>query len=429
MIGRKIKEYIEHNRLFDKSDKLLVALSGGADSVALLHLLIELGYICEAAHCNFQLRGEESERDMQFVIDLCNILHIPLHLKRFETTYHAQSKHISIEMAARELRYEWFEKVRTESSARYIAVAHHKDDQAETVLLNLIRGTGISGLIGMRPINGTIVRPFLAVSRAEIISYLDHRKFNYITDSTNLVDDYTRNKLRLNIIPLLADINPSVIDTIYKNSQNLHEAFLLYQKGIADGKKRVMTTSGISIQALSKEVSPQALLHEILSPKGFNPSQIHEILIGIDGQPGKTFIGQDGWILVKDREELILTKKREDDTPPFTLFTKHIKMNKDFEITKNKNIAYIDSDKLKGTPYLRKWKQGDYFVPFGMKGRKLLSNYMTDRKFSLVQKENQWVLCSEENIIWMVGERLDNRYCIDENTTNVSIFSINQPII
>ena len=315
MIGRKIKEYIEHNRLFDKSDKLLVALSGGADSVALLHLLIELGYICEAAHCNFQLRGEESERDMQFVIDLCNFLHIPLHLKRFETTHHAQSKHISIEMAARELRYEWFEKVRNETNARCIAVAHHKDDQAETVLLNLIRGTGINGLTGMRPINGAIVRPFLAVSRAEIISYLDHKQFNYITDSTNLVDDYTRNKLRLNIIPLLTEINPSVIDTIYKNSQNLHEAFLLYQKGIADGKERVMTTNGISIEALSKEVSPQALLHEILSPKGFNPSQIHEILVSIDGQPGKTFVGQDGWILVKDREQLILTKKSEDDNP------------------------------------------------------------------------------------------------------------------
>ena len=395
MIRRKIKEYIERNKLFEQKDKLLVALSGGADSVALLYLLVDLGYSCEAMHCNFQLRGDESERDQQFVVDLCRQLNVPLYLKRFETTQYAQLHRISIEMAARDLRYGWFESVRQETAARFIAVAHHKDDQAETVLLNLIRGTGIGGLVGMRPVNGFIVRPMLDCSRTEIISYLESNAFNYVVDSTNLQDDYTRNKLRIHLLPMLAEINPSIADTLCRNAEHMADAYAIYQQGIAEGIERVVMDRGISIVNLKNEPSPRALLHEILSPKGFNSSTIAEIVACLDAQSGKMFYGLDGWVLIKDREYLLLSQKSENDEPPFMLTVKQVQMDETFQVIKSKNVACLDVDKLTSEPYLRKWQAGDCFQPFGMKGRKLVSDYMTDRKFSRLQKDAQWVLCCE----------------------------------
>lgn len=245
MIEQQVIRYIEKEQLFSQNSKILVALSGGADSVALLRILHSLAYDCEAAHCNFHLRGKESDRDEMFVHRLCQQYNIPLHTVDFNTTRYAEEKRISIEMAARELRYEWFEKKRMECHADKIAVAHHQDDSIETMLLNLIRGTGITGLLGIRPINGYIVRPLLCVSREEIICYLQSIGQEYVTDSTNLEDEYTRNKIRLHLLPLMQEINPAIKNSLTTTSNHLNEVATLYNKGISEAKNRVITPEGI----------------------------------------------------------------------------------------------------------------------------------------------------------------------------------------
>lgn len=424
MLERRVKQFIEQEKLFSDRDKIIVALSGGADSVALLHLLTGLGYLCEAAHCNFQLRGEESDRDEAFVTQLCLDKNIFLHKTCFDTTTYASTHKISIEMAARELRYDWFEKIRKENGAGFIAVAHHKDDQTETVLLNLLRGTGINGMTGMRPRNGMIVRPLLTVSREDILEYLSTLNYSFVTDSTNLQDEYTRNKLRLNIIPQFEEINPSFKESVSKTSEFLYQALLVYQKGIEDGKKRVYNNHRISIEALLNEPSPEALLYEILFPLGFNSEQIKDVFETLNKQSGKRFRSNKNWEIIKDRSYLFIEEINIQDSPEFKISFTTQSYNNDFIIPKDKEIACFDSDKIHNKLYMRKWEKGDSFVPFGMKGRKLLSDFMTDLKFSVTEKEKQWLLCCGEDIIWVIGQRTDNRFRIDEHTKQVTICKI-----
>ena len=232
MFKRDVEKFIDQKSLFERRDKVLVALSGGADSVALLRVLHALGYQCECAHCNFHLRGEESNRDEAFVQQLCQKFDIPLHVTHFDTTDYAHTKRISIEMAARELRYQWFETLRQSIGASVIAVAHHRDDSVETFLLNLIRGTGINGLKGIAPKNGYVVRPLLQESRENILDYLQHLNQEYVTDSTNLQDEYMRNKIRLNLLPLMKELNPSVSESIAATTERLADAALIYNKEI-----------------------------------------------------------------------------------------------------------------------------------------------------------------------------------------------------
>ena len=236
MLKRKVRQYIERLKLLKSGDKTLVALSGGADSVALLRVLLELGYACETAHCNFHLRGEESDRDEAFVKDLCDKLKITLHIQHFDTLREAEEKGISVEMAARELRYSWFEELRKQTGCEQIAVAHHQDDSIETFLLNIIRGTGIKGLRGIQPKNGLVIRPLLCVSHEEILDYLKYLKQPFVTDSTNLQPDYTRNKIRLELLPMLESINPSVRQSILQTSGHLNEAYLIYNSEIEQGE-------------------------------------------------------------------------------------------------------------------------------------------------------------------------------------------------
>lgn len=420
MIRHRVANYIKKEGLFTLTDKILVALSGGADSVALLRLLQSGGYTCEAAHCNFQLRGEESYRDESFVRQICKTLNTPLHVAHFNTIEYAEEKHISIEMAARELRYQWFEAQRNSCDAAVIAVAHHQDDSVETMLLNLIRGTGINGLLGIRPKNGNVVRPLLCVTREEIISYLHSIGQGYVTDSTNLEDEYTRNKIRLNLLPLMQEINPSVKESLLTTSNYLNEAALIYYKGIAEGRERVSTPAGIQITALLNEPAPGALLFEILHPLGFNSAQTQDILFSLKGQSGKQFIGKD-WRVIKDRDLLLIeeNKKALTPAPPFTLTKEEFAYSPNFLIPGDKETACFDADKLNGTLTIRKWQPGDRFIPFGMRGRKRISDYLTDRKFSLSRKEQQWVLCCDKEIAWLIGERIDNRFRIDETTKRI----------
>ena len=425
MIQQRVIQYIEKEHLFSSNDKILVALSGGADSVALLCVLHTAGYPCEAAHCNFHLRGEESNRDELFVRQLCRKYGIHLHTIDFNTTQYATEKRISIEMAARELRYNWFEKIKKECKANVIAVAHHQDDSVETMLLNLIRGTGITGLLGIRPRNGAIVRPLLCINREEIIRYLQQIGQDFVTDSTNLEDEYTRNKIRLHLLPLMQEINPSVKNSLIETSNYLNDVATIYNKVIDEPKKKIITPEGIRIDALLDAPTPETLLFETLHPLGFNSAQIKDIASSLHGQPGKQFISKE-WRVIKDRNLLLLESIRPEDgtTLPYQLIKEEREYSPDFQIPRDKKTACFDADKLTEEIHCRKWRTGDTFIPFGMKGRKKVSDYLTDRKFSISQKERQWVLCCGERIAWLIGERTDNRFRIDETTKRVIIYKI-----
>ena len=425
MIQQRVTKYIEKEHLFSPDDKILVALSGGADSVALLYILHTAGYHCEAAHCNFHLRGKESDRDELFVRQLCERMEIHLHTIDFNTTQYATEKHISIEMAARELRYQWFEKIRKECQADVVAVAHHQDDSIETILLNLIRGTGITGLLGIRPRNGTIVRPLLCINREEIIRYLQNIGQDYVTDSTNLEDEYTRNKIRLNLLPLMQEINPSVKNSLIETSIHLNDVATIYNKVIDEAKTRIITPEGIRIDALLDEPAPDAFLFETLHPLGFNSAQIKDIANSLHGQSGKQFVSKE-WRVIKDRNLLLLETIQPEDGPalPYQLIKEEREFTPDFRIPREKETACFDADKLNEEIHCRKWQAGDTFIPFGMTGKKKISDYLTDRKFSISQKERQWVLCCGERIAWLIGERTDNRFRIDETTKRVIIYKI-----
>ena len=425
----KVAKYIQQKELMSEGAKVLVAISGGADSVALLIVLKRLGYDCEALHCNFHLRGEESLRDEMFVRDLCKREGVKLTVVHFDTATYAAEKGISIEMAAREQRYEAFENHRKECGATAIAVAHHRNDSAETMLLNLVRGTGLKGLHGIQPKNGYVVRPLLCVERNEIVEYLKWRGAGYVTDSTNLESEFTRNRIRLQIIPLLQEINPSIIESLAATAERLGEAEKVYAKGIEEGIARVKNGNIIELAALEREPSPQALLHEILRPIGFNGSQVNDILQSMDGESGRTFTGKH-WQVVKDRTALIITPNEDccinAELPcNGTVETAHGRLlctTAEFcgTIERKKEIATIDCDKVQMPLTLRNREEGDRFTPFGMRGSKLVSDYLTDRKKSLIDKQRQLVVTDATGkIVWLVGERLAACGAVDGSTKSV----------
>lgn len=426
----RIGKYIVKNMLLSPGSKVLVALSGGADSVALLVVLMKLGYRCEAMHCNFHLRGEESNRDELFVTELCARHNVPLHTVHFDTTAYAKKQGISIEMAARELRYAAFEERRAKIGAEAIAVAHHRDDSAETLLLNLLRGTGIKGLCGIQPKNGYIVRPLLCVGRADIIDYLKWRNETFVTDSTNLTNDYTRNKIRLDIIPRLAEINPSVIESLAATANRLRETEQIYNKAIKEATSRVMSGNTINISALKKETAPQTLLHEILSPLGFNSTQVANISEAIESEGCREVTNRE-WRIIKERDTLLIVPNEEQeeyiltlpaegciDTGRGTLLIEQLSF--DGNIPKESNRAMLDTSKLKKPLVIRSARKGDRFAPYGMRGTKLVSDYLTDRKKSIIDKRQQLVVTDATGaIVWLVGERPAAPYCVKNSTKEV----------
>ena len=426
----KVERYIDEHKLLKQGDNVLVALSGGADSVALLVVLRRLGYNCEAIHCNFHLRSEESNRDEQFTKELCRRLDVVLHIVHFDTTRYAKERGISIEMAAREQRYTAFEEQRAKSGAQVIAVAHHRDDSAETVLLNLTRGTGIRGLRGIQPKNGHIIRPLLCVGRDEIVDYLEWRGEKYVTDSTNLTSDYTRNKIRLELIPKLAEINPSILSTLAATAQRISEAEKIYRNAIEESIKRVKDNNRICIEKLTKEIAPTTILHEILSPLGFNSSQVEDISASMNTEGSKFFHATE-WIVLKDRKELIITKRDNIEQKEFILPEDGVvetglgvlsitRTTFNGEIPKQRNIATIDAEKIELPLTLRNTRNGDRFAPFGMRGTKLVSDYLTDRKKSLIEKQAQLVVCDNKGeIVWVVNERPSACCCINEKSKNI----------
>lgn len=434
-----IRTYIEKYQLLTEGKPILVGLSGGADSVALCGLLVRLGYSCIAAHCNFHLRGDESLRDEQFACDFAASLSLPFCKTDFDTNVYAAERQISTEMAARELRYEWFEKMRGEWGAQAIAVAHHRDDSVETLLLNLVRGTGIRGLGGIRPKNGYIVRPLLGISRKDILEWLSEQNYSYVTDSTNLSDAYTRNFIRLRVLPLLEEINPSVRQAIARTTEHLSAAELLYLRVVEEARCRVMETEGqLAISTLMRYPAPETILYELLKPYGFGRQVVDDVYASLQGESGKIFFSSTHR-LIKDRDYLllspILSEERRmyildsdegDWQVPIELSCRKLVITKEFEIRKDKCVAYFDYDKLNFPLKLRKWEDGDWFVPFGMNGRKKLSDYFSDHKFDRLQKEQIWLLCSGDNILWLIGERADNRFRIDNKTKRILVVNFFQ---
>lgn len=427
---RRIADCIHSHRLITEGDTVLVALSGGADSVALLRILLVLGVRCEAMHCNFRLRGEESERDERFVRLLCQQLNVPLHVISFDTRTYAREHRISIEMAARDLRYDYFAALRRQQSAASIAVAHHRDDNIETLLLNLIRGTGIHGLTAIRYRNGDIIRPLLDVSRQEILDYLGVLKQSYVTDSTNLEDDVHRNKLRLNVMPLLRELNPAVDNTLQQTISRMTDAALIYDEAIKEMKQRVQHGLVIRTKELRKETAPRTLLYELLKPYGFTSAQSAEVYEQLNGTSGRVY-ESNSWCLLRDRDKLLLRSKSENFTcycpvlplqgtvkvaPGMQFIIRRIDVGEGYEIKRSRQVLCADWEKLHFPLSLRTVVKGDRFCPFGMKGSKLVSDYLTDAKHSVFEKEHQLVVCSNTDIVWLVGERADNRFRIDNKT-------------
>lgn len=419
----KVADFIAKHQLLTHDGLHIVALSGGADSVALLRLLIDLGYRVEAAHCNFHLRGDESNRDEQFVKNLCQLHNVPLHLIHFDTAEYASIHQVSIEMAARELRYRYFEQLRQDIGADTICVAHHRDDAVETLLMNLLRGSGIHGLTGIRPSNGHIVRPLLGVSRQEIEEYLHSIGQDYVTDSTNLQPDVLRNKLRLQLIPLLEQLSPGASENIARSAFYLSEAEKVYNDGIAHNLGENM------VSAIKSSPSPLCLLHEWLSPHGFNRTQIEQILASLDGESGREFTSPTHTLVI-DRDQLVLEPV---STPMKPLIIPEpgnyrlsegkllkIQSTEDINISKLTDCATLDQEKILFPLTVRPVQSGDVFCPFGMEGRKLVSDFLTDRKLSILEKRRQLVVTDASgSILWLVGLRTDHRYRVTDQTTAI----------
>lgn len=439
-IRNAVGQYIRKESLFSLPDKIIVGLSGGADSVVMLSILHKLGYQCIAAHCNFHLRGEESMRDEEFSEALAVSLGIPFYKIDFDTVETAKQRGISIEMAARDLRYEWFEQLRQEVNAAFIAVAHHQNDNIETLLLNLTRGTGIAGISGIKPKNNFIVRPLLCISRKEIEEYASAEDLEYITDSTNLEDIYIRNKIRLNLLPLLETMNPAIRTALLQTIHNLNEANKVYTSSIKASKQEIFRRNkqSIHIPTLLQCPSPESVLFEILKEYGFNKEVVKEIEQAIESQSGKEFYSPL-YRLIKDREYLFLTVRTEKETAlpiysikaedssikqPIALSISYQAVDNNFRINKEKKFAYFDADKLSFPLTIRKWREGDAFIPFGMKGQQKLSDYFNNNKFSKLDKEQAWLLCSGKDIIWLINHRSDERYRIDKTTKKACIIKL-----
>ena len=394
----------------------------------------ELGYRIEAAHCNFHLRGEESERDELFCEKLCLQEEIPFHQAHFDTREYASLHHVGIEMAARELRYSYFEQLRKDLNADGICVAHHQEDSVETFFINLLRGTGLHGLTGISPKNGHVIRPLLCVKRDDIEQYLKDKNQPYVTDSTNLKADVIRNQVRLQLIPVLKDIHPSAQDNILRTLSRLKEAEKLFDIGLDQVAKECVIKRDDDTLTIDYTLVRQYeyVLFHLLSPFGFTPSQIENIALYDGERTGK------GWesgthAAVIDRERLVVYRKISNRKPMLipeegkyvftqdeTLSFKIDLRGADFSISRHHDIVCVDADVVKFPLTIRYVETADRFMPFGMNGTKLVSDYMTDRKKSLYDKQRQLVVTDAQgNIIWLVDERIDHRYRLTGDTQHV----------
>lgn len=437
MLFNNFKTHTTQNLSFLNNSKLLIAISGGIDSVVLAHLCSNLDLDFALAHCNFNLRGKESDADEDFVLKLSEDLKVETFIQRFDTEAYANENKSSIQMAARELRYEWFNDLAQQLDFDYILTAHHADDNLETFLINFTRGTGINGLTGIPLINGNIVRPLLPFSRAQIEAYAKTENIQWREDSSNASDKYLRNKLRHQVIPVLKEINPQLLTSFKNTLENLNDTTDIIEESLDAVLKRAITdmdNNGISFKAIQfkKLNNPKAYLYEMFKDYGF--TEWNDVVNLLDAETGK-YVTSNTHKLTKHRELIILSdlidksNKKENvtlslskhqiessdalfETPIGNLSFKEVSNSS--EVTKN--TIFIDKEKLKFPVKLRLWQKEDMFYPSGMKGKKKVSKYLKDEKLKPSEKQNTWVLTSENKIIWIIGKRADQRFKVSNNT-------------
>lgn len=425
----KLQNHISTNFPFLKGKKLLLAISGGIDSMVLLDLFSKLQFEIGIAHCNFQLRGNESNEDEMFVKVKSERLKVKSHFERFETEKHTKENKLSIQQAARELRYNWFEELMTTEGYDFLLTAHHLDDSLETFLINFTRGTGIEGLTGIPAVNGKIVRPLLIFSREEIENYTQENKIEWREDSSNASEKYFRNKIRHKIVPILKELNPSLLESFQQTTDNLKQTKELAQENIEAKWEEITTVSNdatiLCIEKIKALKNHRSYLYSWLQPYGFTAwKDINDLL---EAQSGKQILS-DNYRLIKDRNQLILTSKETNISEEFLIQDTDTSINFPINLSfcnlsyistpKNTSI-FVDYDKLKFPLILRKWKEGDYFYPSGMNGKKKVSKYFKDQKFSLIDKENTWILCSQDDIIWIINHRADERFIANKKSKNI----------
>lgn len=428
----KFQKYYKDNKLFNQADKVLLTVSGGKDSMAMLYLFKAANLKFGVAHCNFQLRGEEANKDELFVQEYCKVNAIKFYSIAFNTDEYAQENGISIQMAARYLRYIWFEKIRKGDNYNYIATAHHKNDVAETMLFNLTKGTGLAGLHGIRNKRDKIIRPLLCFDSVEIETYIKENNVSFRQDQSNANTKYTRNAIRHTIIPELEKINPSFIETIVTASDQFSELEEIVNQKIEEEKNKLFVkgNNGFKIDIeLLKALSPlKTYLYYFLKPFNFNGADVLDIINGLDGQSGQVFYSSTHQI-VKDRTHLLLNEVIETESESleiksikdFPFDCKLVDNSEELSFQKLSNFAYLDADKIQFPMQIRNWKEGDVFQPFGMKGKKKVSDFLIDNKVSIVNKKQVKVLVQNKEIVWLIGYRISDKYKTRASTNRVLI--------
>jgi tRNA(Ile)-lysidine synthase len=434
---QEFKKFIANNNIIKPDDKILLAVSGGIDSMVMTHLFLYCGYKIGMAHCNFSLRARESDKDEEFVKKYAKEHKIPFFSKRFETKKFAKENGLSVQMAARDLRYGWFEEIRKLNDYDLVAVAHNLNDNIETLIINLTRGTGLAGLSGMRIISKKIIRPLLFATRQDIIGYSTRYHILYREDKSNADIKYTRNKIRHHVIPVLKEINPSIETTLNETAERfigINEIVAEYiqklKENISEQSEEITT---FSIDLLKEHIGNKAVLFELFKPFGIANVQLNDLLKVIKGKTGGQIFTETHRI-IKNRKEIIVSGEESRKETSFLIETVHgfkkvpgiesaeyITINDNFEIQTDASAACIDSEKISFPILIRKWKPGDYFFPLGMKQKKKLSDYFIDNKYSILEKENKFILESDGKIVWIVGDRIDNRFKITRSTKKALI--------
>ena len=433
------KQYNERHALFSHQDKILLTVSGGVDSMVMLSLFVEGGYNIGVAHCNFNLRGAESDGDEATVEAAAKAYGVPYYCKQFDTTAEMEQSGESMEMVARRLRYEWFDELSREHGYTSIAIAHHIDDSIETFFINLFRGTGLRGLTGITRQRGNIIRPLLFAERREILEYAVSHKIPFREDSSNRSQKYLRNKIRIGMLPMIREINPRFTSIMRGNLYHLTDAERFIEAGISKIKETVLEHCDNDIDrihtTLIEEHFPQEfVIYEILNSQyGFKGDVVVELYKALQkSDSGKRFYSKE-YIACIDRADIVIAPIAEDDECKTivsreqlrsycgnaVLYFEHTDIDNISDYNAPAEVAYLDEQKLVYPLTLRRWREGDSFIPFGMIGRKKVSDYLTDRKVSVIEKSRQFVLLSGEDIVWVVGRRIDDRYRITKQTENI----------
>lgn len=432
----RFQHYVDENRLLSEDDRVLVAVSGGLDSMALLSLLVRSGYDCAIAHCNFQLRGEESDKDEKLVSEISLRYQVPFHTIKFDTKGEMAKSGESMQIVARRLRYTWFDSLLKYEKYTKMAIAHHADDSTETFFINLIRGTGLRGLTGIDVVRGDIVRPLMFATREELAQYVTENEIAYRDDASNLSTKYLRNKIRLELIPMFKEMNEHFEQTMEGNLHRLTEtlAFLdiSMEKIRRDCERHSKGQITINPKRIDSKLPINFVLYQLLRKYGFGGNVVDSIVVALrDDMTGKQFYARDRVAYI-DRGRIVVAPIIKEEPKEYRVEAKsrsvnccgkirfkHLNMKDVKSVKTTEDVALIDASKLEFPLKLRRWEDGDWFIPLGMEGRKKVSDFLIDEKVSMADKERQYLLLNGDDVVWVVGRRIDDRYKLTEETKKV----------